>query len=76
MAASEARDVLASAVSATDTFVAMRSLLIGLALGVWFALPWLAAAVWISWRVGRRVMWSQNGVFPTQATSLSSFRLR
>lgn len=72
MAASDARDVLASAISVTDTFVAMRSLLIGLALGVWFVLPWIAAAVWISWRMG----WRVGGPFPTQAASFRSFSLR
>jgi hypothetical protein len=50
----------------------MRSLLIGVALGVWFALPWIAAAVWISWRKG----WRVEEPFPTQATSLRSFSLR
>jgi hypothetical protein len=50
----------------------MRSLLIGLALGVWFALPWIAAAVWIGWRMG----WRVGGPFPTQAASLRSFSLR
>ena len=37
----------------------------------------IGAAVWISWRVGWRVMWSESGKpFPTQATSLRSFSLR
>jgi hypothetical protein len=66
-------EVLAFRPSTTDTFVAMRSVLIGFALGVLFALPWIAAAVWIRWRVLR----SENeGAFPTQATSLRSFSLR
>ena len=72
MAASDASEVLASALAATDTYVAMRSLLIGLALGALFALPWIAAAVWIRWRMGLRV----GEPFPTQATSLRSFSLR
>jgi hypothetical protein len=54
----------------------MRDLLISFALGVLFALPWIGAAVWIRWRVGWRVMWSESGKpFPTQATSLRSFSL-
>ena len=58
-------------------FVVMRDLLISFAFGVLFALPWIGAAVWISWRVGWRVMWSESGKpFPTQATSLRSFNLR
>jgi hypothetical protein len=69
--------VLASAFSTTDTFVAMRALLVGLAFGVSFALPWIAAAAWIGWRVGWRAVFSENGeAFPTQATSLRSFSLR
>ena len=55
----------------------MRDLLISFAFGVLFALPWIGAAVWISWRVGWRVMWSESGKsFPTQATGLRSFSLR
>ena len=65
-------DGSSSALSATDTYVAMRSLLIGLALGVWFAVPWIASAVWISCRMG----WRVGEPFPTQATSLRSFNLR
>src|SRR5215204_2315527 len=59
------------------TVTVMRDLLISFAFGVLFALPWIGAAVWISWRVGWRVMWSESGkLFPTQATSLRSFSLR
>lgn len=55
----------------------MPSLLIGLALGVLFALPWVAAVAWVSWRMGWGILWSQNGEeFPTQATRLRSFSLR
>jgi 4-amino-4-deoxy-L-arabinose transferase-like glycosyltransferase len=53
------------------------ALLIGLALGVLFALPWIAAVVWASSRAGWRVLWSENGEeFPTQAASLRSFGRR
>jgi len=69
--------MLASSLSTMDTVVVMRDLLISFAFGVLFALPWIGAAVWISWRVGWRVMWSESGKpFPTQATSLRSFDLR
>jgi hypothetical protein len=45
-----------------------------LALAALFALPWIAAVVWVSSRVGWRVLWSENGEeFPTQATILRSF---
>jgi hypothetical protein len=55
----------------------MRDLLISFAFGVLFALPLIGAAVWISWRVGWRVMRSKSTkAFPTQATSLRSFSLR
>lgn len=73
--AASGRGVLASRPSPTDTFVAMRALLIGFALGVLFALPWIASAVWIVWRVGWSVLRSE-AAFPTQATSLRSFSLR
>jgi hypothetical protein len=57
--------------------VVMRDLLISFAFGVLFALPLIGAAVWISWRVGWRVMRSKSTkAFPTQATSLRSFSLR
>jgi hypothetical protein len=72
-----AAEILASPLSDDDTVVMMRDLLISFAFGVLFALPWIGAAAWISWRVGWRVMWSESGKpFPTQATSLRSFSLR
>jgi hypothetical protein len=58
-------------------FVAMRSLLIGFTLGVWFAVPWVAAAMWIGRRVGWRALLTENGeAFPSQAKNLRSFSLR
>jgi hypothetical protein len=55
----------------------MRSLLIGFTLGVWFAVPWVAAAMWISRRVGWRALLSENGeAIPSQATSLRIFSPR
>jgi hypothetical protein len=55
----------------------MPALLMGLALGVLFALPWIAVLVWVSWRVGWNVLSSENGTeFPAQATSLRSFGRR
>jgi hypothetical protein len=50
----------------------MRSLLIGVARGVWFAVPWIVAAVWIGWRMG----WSVAEPLQTQTRSLRSFSLR
>jgi hypothetical protein len=52
------------------------ALLIALALGLFFALPWIGAVAWVSSRVGwKRVLWSENGKeFPTQAASLRSFQ--
>ena len=77
MAASGSGSFLASSLSRTHTVLVMRDLFISFAFGVLFALPWIGAAVWISWRVGWRVMWSKSGKdFPTQATSLRSFSLR
>ena len=71
-AASDARDVPASAISVTDTFVAMRSLLIGLALGVWLVFPGSPQ------RCGSAGGWAGEweGHFPTQAASFRSFSLR
>jgi hypothetical protein len=52
-------------------------LLIGLALGLLFALPWIVVVVWIAWRLGWSVLWSENGrEFPTQATRLRGFGAR
>jgi hypothetical protein len=55
--------------------VVVLGLLIGLAFGLFFALPWIGAVAWVSSRVGwKRVLWSENGQeFPTEATSLRSF---
>jgi hypothetical protein len=65
---------LASTTVATDNSCLVRTLLIGLALGVLFALPWLAAVAWVASQVGWKVLWSENGQeFPTQATRLRSF---
>jgi len=70
------RTVLASATAATDTYV-VSAVLTGLALGVLFGLPWIAAVVWVSWRVGWRVLWSDNGKeFQTQAKTLRGFGAR
>jgi hypothetical protein len=55
----------------------MSVLLIGVALGLLFALPWIAAVVWLAWQAGWNLLWSENGrEFPTQATRLRSFGRR
>jgi hypothetical protein len=52
----------------------MSVLLIGVALGLLFALPWIAAVVWLGRQAGWRLLWSENGrEFPTQATRLRGF---
>jgi len=52
----------------------VRALLTGVGLGLLFALPWIAAIVWVGWRVGWMKLWSENGrEFPTQADRLRSF---
>jgi len=52
----------------------VSALLTGVGLGLLFALPWIAAAAWVSWRVGWTVLWSENeNEFPTQASRLRSF---
>lgn len=58
-------------------FVSVHAFLIGLALGVLFALPWIAAVAWVCSQDGWRLLWSENGQeFPTQATRLRSFGSR
>ena len=65
---------LASGATATETLGLVLAFLTGLGLGLLFALPWIGAVVWVSWRVGWRVLWSENGTeFPTQASRLRSF---
>jgi hypothetical protein len=55
----------------------VSALLIGAALGLLFAVPWIVAVVWIGSRVGWSVLWSENGrEFPTQATRLRGFGAR
>jgi hypothetical protein len=57
-----------------DTWRRVSALLTGVGLGLLFALPWIGAAAWVSWRVGWTVLWSENeGEFPTQASRLRSF---
>ncbi len=64
---------LASATAATDTS-SVPELLTGLAPGMVFALPWILAAVWVCYRGGWSVLWSENGKeFSTQATRLGGF---
>jgi hypothetical protein len=39
-----------------------------------FALPWLAAIVWVAWRAGWSVLWSDHGdEFPSQSHRLRGF---
>jgi hypothetical protein len=59
---------------AADTFPVVHELLTGWWMGILFALPWVAATVWVGWRAGWRVLWSENGrEFPTQASRLRGF---
>jgi hypothetical protein len=39
-----------------------------------FALPWIAATLWIAYRAGWHLLWSNQGrEHPSQATQLRSF---
>jgi hypothetical protein len=44
-------------------------------LALLFALPWIAAVVWVGWRAGWELLLSENGEeFPKQASALRGFR--
>lgn len=55
----------------------MGAILTGLALGLLFSTPWLAAIAWVCRRGGVSVFRSYNGeAFPTQAAQMRAFGRR